>query len=124
NDPALFTATPKWQQYIRQDALSLQRATARLLVESVRLDGYLGLFPPSIQVPVLLMLTENDRIIDNARTRRFVERLPAPDRTVIEYAGAHHTLEFEPERDHFVNDLLGWLDRRVPGTLAKKPLSP
>ena len=63
---------------------------------------------------VLLRLAQHDRIIDNAPTRRFVERFASSDREVIEYPGAHHTLEFEPEPDRFVNDLLRWLDRHTP----------
>ncbi len=39
NDPELFTATPRWQEFLRDDPLRLHQATARLLVESVRLDG-------------------------------------------------------------------------------------
>jgi alpha-beta hydrolase superfamily lysophospholipase len=66
------------------------------------------------------MLAEHDRIIDNARTRRYFERLPATDKTVIEYPGAHHTLEFEPEPDIFINDLIGWLDKHTVAALANR----
>ena len=41
SDPRLFTATPRWQQFIRDDPLSIRQATARFFVESVRLDLYL-----------------------------------------------------------------------------------
>jgi alpha-beta hydrolase superfamily lysophospholipase len=111
SDPALFTAQPRWQQFIRDDPLSLREATARFLIESVRLDGYLRFVPRHVRVPVLLLLAEHDRIIDNARTRRFVERFAAEEKLVIEYAGAHHTLEFEPEPDVFLRDLIRWLER-------------
>ncbi len=111
SDPELFTATPRWLQFLRDDPLSLHRATARFLIESVRLDGYVRFAARSVRVPVLLLLAEHDRIIDNARTRRFVERLPAADKQIIEYPGAHHTLEFEPDPDRFVDDLRRWLER-------------
>jgi alpha-beta hydrolase superfamily lysophospholipase len=113
NDPELFTASPEWQQFLRTDPLSLHQATARLLVESVRLDLYLRRCPPHVRVPVLLLLAEHDRIIDNAATRRFVERFATNDKTIIEYPGAHHTLEFEPEPDTFIRDLLHWLERHA-----------
>jgi alpha-beta hydrolase superfamily lysophospholipase len=106
-DPELFTATPEAVRFISEDALSLRRATARLLVESARLDGYLRWFPPHVAAPVLLMLGGRDRIIDNARTRVYVDRL-GPNVRVIEYPDAHHTLEFEPGMP-FVDDLLSWL---------------
>jgi alpha-beta hydrolase superfamily lysophospholipase len=113
NDPELFTASPRWQQFIRDDPLGLRQATARFLLESARLDGYLTVVPSHVRVPVLLLLAEHDRIIDNAPTRRFVERFPTGDTEVIEYAGAHHTLEFEPEPERYVADLEHWLVRHT-----------
>jgi alpha-beta hydrolase superfamily lysophospholipase len=109
----LFTATPRWQDFIRTDPLALRRATARFHIESVRLDGYLLWARRKVKVPVLVLLAGRDRIIDNARTRRFVSHFPASDNEIIEYRGAHHTLEFEPDPDRFVGDLLRWLDRQM-----------
>jgi alpha-beta hydrolase superfamily lysophospholipase len=113
SDPRLFTATPRWQEFIRDDPLSLRQATARFFVESVRLDAYLRFAMPRVRVPILLLLAEHDRIIDNDRTRAFVERIPSPDKEVHEYAGAHHTLEFETDPEPFPADLLGWLERHL-----------
>jgi len=108
NDPALFTANSRWQKFIQEDERSLRQATARLLVESVRLDAYTRMV--SLRIPVLLLLAENDRIIDNARTRRYIEKCGSPDKKIIEYTGAHHTLEFEPNPDMFLADLRTWLE--------------
>ncbi len=113
DDPELFTAAPRWQQFLRDDRHSLHQATARLLLESVRLDGYLRLCPRHVRVPVLLLLAGQDRIVDNRRTRRFVERFASLDKEVREYAGAHHTLEFEPDPDAFIGDLQQWLERHA-----------
>lgn len=118
NEPDLFTATPRWQQFLREDPLRLHQASARLLVESVRLDGYLRFTPKYVHVPVLLLLASEDRIIHNARTREFVGQFATPDREIIEYAGAHHTLEFEPDPERWIGDVRAWLDRQVA---AKAP---
>jgi alpha-beta hydrolase superfamily lysophospholipase len=111
NDPELFTASPEWQTFLRNDPLAVLRATARFLAHSVRLDGYLRFVPGRVTVPVLLMLAGQDRIIDNARTRRFVESFATADRTIIEYPEAHHTLEFEPRPHRYLGDLIGWLNQ-------------
>jgi alpha-beta hydrolase superfamily lysophospholipase len=111
SDPQLFTANPRWQEFIRDDPLSIRRATARFFVESVRLDLYLRFALSYVRLPVLLMLAEHDRIIDNGRTRAFVERFPSTDKEIHEYAGAHHTLEFEADPEPFLADLLHWLER-------------
>jgi alpha-beta hydrolase superfamily lysophospholipase len=113
NDPELFTASPEWQQFLRNDPLAVRQATARLLANSVRLDGYLRFVRDSVTVPVLLMLAGQDRIIDNDRTRRFVESFATADKTVLEYLEAHHTLEFEPRPHRYLDDLISWLDRHA-----------
>jgi alpha-beta hydrolase superfamily lysophospholipase len=113
NDPELFTASPRWQQFIRNDPLSLHYASARLLIESIRLDGYLRFVIRYVRVPVLLLLAERDRIIDNERTQRYLARFATRDKETIEYPRAHHTLEFEPDPDRFIDDVLGWLQRKT-----------
>jgi alpha-beta hydrolase superfamily lysophospholipase len=111
NEPELFTANPRWLKYLHEDPLSLHEATARLLYASARLTPYLSLVPRWVRVPVLLMLGEKDLIIDNTRTRRYLDRFATTDKQVIEYPGAHHTLEFEPEPDRFIGDLCEWIGR-------------
>ncbi len=113
NDPELFTASPEGQRLVRGDPLAVRQATARFLANSVRLDGYLRLVPKHVTVPVLLLLAGQDRIIDNARTRRFVESFATPDKTILEYPEAHHTLEFEPRPHRYLSDLIGWLGRHA-----------
>ncbi len=110
NDPELFTSNPRWLDFLRHDPLALHQATARLLLESRRLDFYLRLAAPYVRVPSLVMLAGQDRIVDNQRIRRLVKRFPGPC-TIIEYPEAHHTLEFEPRPEVFAGDLLAWLDQ-------------
>lgn len=111
SDPQLFTASPRRQEFIRADPLSIRRATARFFVESVRLDLYLRFVRSRVHLPVLLLLAEHDRIIDNERTRAFVDRFPSVDKEIREYAGAHHTLEFEADPEPFIADLVHWMKR-------------
>jgi alpha-beta hydrolase superfamily lysophospholipase len=115
DDPELFTTTPRWQEFIRDDPLSLRQATARLLVASVFLDRRARRAAPDVRVPTLLLLAGRDRIIDNARTRAWFARLGSADREVIEYPQAHHTLEFEPDPTPVFADLARWLQRHSPG---------
>lgn len=118
NDPELFTATPRWLDFLRGDPLSLHQATARFMIESARLDAYLRFAPKYVHVPTLILLAEHDRIINNAKTRAFALRFATEDKTVREIAGAHHTLEFEPDPTIFLAEVLSWLDRHQrPKTL-------
>lgn len=116
SDPALFTATPSWQQFLREDPLSIRRATARTLMSSRLLDSVISDAPSKISVPSLLMLAGNDRIIDNDQTERYFSTFASQSKTVLRYADAHHTLEFEPDREAIFADLISWLE---PQTLTK-----
>jgi alpha-beta hydrolase superfamily lysophospholipase len=111
NDPTLFTANERWQQFIRDDPLALHQASGRFLFTNNRLSRYLWMVPKRVRIPVLLLLAGNDRIIKNERTRRYVGRFASSDKQVIEYPGAHHTLEFERDPDRFIADMLAWLER-------------
>ncbi len=117
NDPELFTANPRWIAFLRDDPLALHEATARLLVVSVRLDVYVRWNAGAVRAPVLLLLAGKDRIIDNARTRALAARFSGP-LEVIEYPEAHHTLEFEPNPEPFLADLIAWLERRLTGSAS------
>jgi alpha-beta hydrolase superfamily lysophospholipase len=121
NEPELFTANPEFQQFIRDDPLALRQATARLLFESDRMGIYNRWALRHVRGPVLLLLAERDRIIDNAQTRRYVSRFATSDLTIREYARAHHTLEFEPGGPPFLDHLLEWIHAHTDQKLQKKP---
>ena len=113
SDPSLFTADPAGQAFIASDPLSLREATAGLLAASVLIDRRVARLPARVAQPVLLMLAGEDRIVDNTKTRLYIERLASRDRTTVEYAGAHHTLEFEPDPGLYARDLATWLTERL-----------
>jgi alpha-beta hydrolase superfamily lysophospholipase len=112
NEPELFTASGQWQQFIDADPYGVRLATARFLFSSFSLDIYLRRAARRVTVPTLLALAEHGRIIDNAATRAFVARFPGA-REVIEYPGAHHTLEFEPPDHPWFGDVVNWLERQT-----------
>ena len=47
--------------------------------------------------------------------RGYVERFATPKKQIIEYAGAHHTLEFESDPDRFIGDVKNWLEKHADG---------
>jgi len=114
NDPQLFTSDPQWQEHIRRDELALLTATVSFLLSSQKLTELVTVSreherPASCNLPALLMLAGRDDVIDNAQTRAWFERWAGPSRMLIEYPNARHTLEFESDRDRFIDDLIAWL---------------
>jgi alpha-beta hydrolase superfamily lysophospholipase len=112
NEPHLFTASSVWQTYIDADPYGLRQATARFLFSSFSLDIYLLRAAKHLTVPVFLTLAQHDRIIDNQKTRTFAARF-AGETTIVEYANAHHTLEFETEDHPWVSDVSRWIAEQV-----------
>lgn len=114
-DPGLFTSSAEWQEFIAGDPLALHQVTVSFLIANRNLDRLARTVPAEIHCPALLMLAGHDRIIDNAATRKYFERIASPHRSEIEYPGAQHTLEFEPDREHYVANLRQWLEMVAHG---------
>jgi len=110
NDPALFTANSAGQAFIAGDPLKLTQATARFFYESARLDRHLvRVRPHSLKAEVALVLAGRDRIIRNAPTQAWLEKVAARPPAVHTFADASHTLEFEPDLAPFAAMLEQWL---------------
>lgn len=114
DEPALFTANPVQQEFIRSDRLKLCRATVAFMLASRDLDGrVVGLTRHSQGCPSRVFLAGRDRIIDNEKTRAFVRSLPWPTREIVEYPEAHHTIEFESDPRPFIDDLVSWVSSQA-----------
>ena len=81
SDPALFTDSPEGQAFIASDHLGLHAGTAGLLAASFFIDKAVRRIPPKVHQPALLMLAGQDRIVDNALTLAYFERLATPTAT-------------------------------------------
>ena len=108
-DPALFTGEVDRQEFIRNDAMTLRDVTVGFLRANRDLDRLAQNAAANIECPVLLLLAGQDRIINNAAMHDYFRRLASLRKQLIEYPHAQHTLEFEVDRDHFIQDLTRWL---------------
>ena len=111
-EPEMFTTTPEYLAYIEADPLRLSDATARFFMTSRALDNYVERSVKQNQVPVLLYLAGNDRIIDNDGVVEVLRKSPAPVE-IVEYADQTHSIQFDaPAR--MVGDMLRWLTLDEP----------
>ena len=108
-DPALFTQSPEWQQFIADDPLTLHTVTSSFLNAGRELDRIVRTHATQISQPTLLMLAGRDQIVDNARTWSLVRTFRSRSLTRLTYSDACHTLEFESDRERIYNDLIHWL---------------
>lgn len=109
NDPTLFTAVPKWIEYLKNDPLQIHQATAGFFLASRRMDKITRRLPDAESVPLHLMLAGDERIVDNEATRHFVREMNWPHRVITTYDRSRHTLEMGPDRDQHVRELVSWL---------------
>ncbi|NUQ65435.1 MAG: alpha/beta fold hydrolase [Pirellulales bacterium] len=119
-DPALFTTSAAFQEYIRTDPLTLRRITIRFAAANLQLLHYATEAPEAIHVPTLLMLAERDAIVHNERVRAWADRIACDRKETVEYRGAGHTLEFEPDPSRYFADLADWV-RRFTGQRSANP---
>jgi acylglycerol lipase len=111
--PELYTANPPYLDFIRADPLRRLEATTQFFWETARLDRQRGRAGAGLTLPLLLLQGETDKMVDVPKTRRWFTRLGVEDKTYRAYAGAGHTLDFEPDRAQYLADLLGWLAARA-----------
>lgn len=108
NEPAFFTDNPTRVEFVKNDALMLRQVTAPFLLATRRMDRIVGRLGSSGYCrPVHLMLAGRDRIIDNARSRKWLKGLGRSTQRLTEYPQAQHTLEFERAPSSFLDDLIG-----------------
>jgi len=113
--PELYTANPPYREYIRADPLRLLEATAQFFWETARLDRRRR-DAARLELPVLLLQGDDDKMMDVPATRRWFERLAGENKTYRAYPGAGHTLDFESDRAAYLGDMLAWLSTTVrPG---------
>lgn len=110
NDPALFTDSLEWQEFIRRDELALQRVSVDFLRSNLHMSRLLEAGISAISCPTLMLLAGRDDIVDNVANRQSLARMAAAKTELIEYPTACHTLEFEPDSHPFIADVLRWLE--------------
>ena len=109
----MFTRTPRWLSFIEHDPDRLKTVTARFLLATRSIDRRLRDDGATLNVPVLLLLAEHDRIVDNERTLELLERLCRAGLRVERYEGSTHSIPFD-DTQRLVDDVSGFLDGQIP----------
>ena len=107
--PEMFTTTPFYLNYIKQDPLRNTTASAEFLMQSRALDGFVDDNITSHSLPTLLFLAGQDQIIDNVKVTAILE-LNAADNaplTIVEYPEQTHSIQFDAT-DTMVEDIDKW----------------
>lgn len=68
---------------------------------------------PTLAVPILLMQSGDDRLVDPAATEAWVRAAPTQRVTYHRWTGLYHEMFHEPERERVFEFTEEWLDRRL-----------
>jgi acylglycerol lipase len=115
--PEMYTTNPPYLDFIRADRLRLLEATAKLFWETGRLDRQRRRASARLNIPLLVLQGEDDKMMDVPETRHWFARVGVEDKTYRSYPSAGHTLDFEPDRARYLADMLAWLSAHAePGS--------
>ena len=111
--PEMFTTTPIYLDYIRNDPLRLTSATVRFFWQSRRLDQFIGENIGGNRLPVQLFLAGKDPIIDNAGVLDLLKQGTESSLEVVEYEEQTHSVQLDAS-ERLVRSMGEWLKRRTP----------
>lgn len=109
-DAKLFTDNPDRIVFIEQDQLRLHKVSVSFLCASYRLDRLIKHKGGRLSLPMHLILSGADRIIDTERTRGWFDRCSGPEKHLSVFEDSAHTLEFHRGNVEFLKALTGWLN--------------
>lgn len=112
-EPEMFTTTPKYLHYIREDPLRLRYASVRFFWQTHRLDNYIDERMPANTLPIQVFLAGRDRIIDNHGVLKVLERGGQDSLDVVTYPDQTHSIQVDAF-ERLVDDMTRWLRQRAP----------
>jgi alpha-beta hydrolase superfamily lysophospholipase len=110
--PEHFTDVPLYLDYIRRDPLRLTRATASFFFESIKLDKECQASAAQLQMPLLILQSGRDAIVDVRRIKQWFGALPLADKTLRMFDKATHSLDFDPCAAEYQEALANWILER------------
>ena len=112
-DPDILTHVRESVEWRNNDPLVGTKATARWFTETLAAQAQLRGATGSWSLPVLVMAAGDDRLVDNAATKRFVDALPVEDKTWRLWDAMYHELLHETVHAEVEGEIVEWLTARV-----------
>ncbi|RAP73417.1 hypothetical protein DL346_27320 [Paenibacillus montanisoli] len=111
-DYANLTSDPDMLAKLKADGLRHSTVTPGLGRGLSQAAARVMKLAPSIKLPFLLQLSVEDVVTPPEGQRKFYEALGSSDKQKLEYANVGHRPFDDRDRERFLADLAGWLDRR------------
>ncbi|MBI4534328.1 MAG: alpha/beta fold hydrolase [Candidatus Melainabacteria bacterium] len=116
--PEMFTDNAHYLDYIKQDSLRLTQATASFFVESMKLTWLANRAARLLAVPVLLVQSGADQIVDKQAVLNWFDRITFPDKTMHVFPEFEHSLDFHAYPQDYLSLLVQWINAHAGARTA------
>ena len=99
--------------YVSDPLVHHGKASARLIAELSSAMRSALATAPDIQLPLLIMHGDADRLTSPSGSRALYEAAGSADKTLRLYAGLYHEIFNEPERDQVLAEMSAWLEEHL-----------
>jgi lysophospholipase len=123
-DTAAISRDPDVVRTYMEDPLVSQKVSARWYAEILRAMDRAQADAGNLQLPVLLMQSGSDRLVDPAAPERWAKAAPAGQVELVNWEGLYHEMFNEPEKSEVRQRTLRWLQQRRdqrPAAQASQP---
>jgi len=117
-DPRLVSRDPAVVEAYRRDPLLSRRVSARWFTSLLEATNDTFARAPSLRVPLLLMSSSHDRLVDPEAARRWASRAPSGLVTYVRWDGLYHEMFNEPEQAAVFERMLSWQRENSAGPAA------
>lgn len=114
-DASLVSRDPDVVRAYRADPLISHRLSPRWFTESTLAMRQAHERAPHLALPLLLMVSGGDRLVDPEASVRFAARAPRDILDLVLWDGLYHEMFNEPERETVFTKMEAWLEERVSG---------
>jgi alpha-beta hydrolase superfamily lysophospholipase len=120
-DTSAISRDPEVVRAYLDDPLVSSKVSARWYAEMLRAMGRAHAEAPTLQVPLLLMQSGSDRLVDPAAPARWARAAPAGQVELVQWEGLYHEMFNEPEKRQVRRRALEWLQWRLDQRSAASP---
>lgn len=111
-NPNDFTRDPDLIAFLDSDPMEVRKVTAQFYFAYTPVAGRARKAAPFLNLPVLMLLPGEDRMIDSDYSKGFFERIRSGDKKLVEYPGHFHALLLDTGREAVTADVAAWILER------------
>jgi len=112
-DSRMCTRDAAVQRAMDDDPCEHRFATSRFIFNLMTAQIKSGIVKGRIKMPVLFLLSGNDKLVDPPASKRIFNGLKAKDKSLIEYPDMYHALSIDLGRERVFKDMLDWVRKRL-----------